>query len=455
MAKGYTPGECKVDCDTPINRSAALGTGTKLNEKPKYVENQDKDKGQGVSKLKEKANKSLSDRPTTASAQKGLKDLPSVISKVGKSAVHLQNMYSTMATVSSILSAMSSSGDNEENPAPTSGKKTIIEDALTGALAILVKKWGYDLVIDAFDNALSDGGIDLIDEDYQEIVKNALANIYVSALINGPTNIPLYEYDEVTFIGDAPTPVVTEVPDLYIKEYYSPETDPYPGYIKWNSLDETDFVFTERAIGDKYYTSPNEEVYSIAEEELAEGLDPYMENSDLTAEILNDLLLEQNINIENNMDEATLGSGTGGSNSQQLLQQLLGFLSVATNLQKSAQLPFSVLNSGSIQNTLKKFEKSTAKHKQMSKLLDKSVQVAGAASSLSSALGAAGGLGGISGALGAAGALGSVSGALGSVSGALGSVSSISGSIGSVSGAVGSVTSAASSVGVKLPKVLG
>ena len=174
MAKGQDIGSCEYDPETAVNRHNITGNGKSLKEKCSYVENQDKDKGKGISEFRNKTDKSISDRPTTASAQKGLKDLPAVIGQVGKAAVHLQNMYSTMSQVSSILSSMNSSGDNDEKPTPSSGKKKKIEDALTGALAILIKKWGYDRVIAAFDNALDNNGIKFIDEDYREIVINSL-----------------------------------------------------------------------------------------------------------------------------------------------------------------------------------------------------------------------------------------------------------------------------------------
>ncbi len=389
--KGYKSNPTIVDPTDPIFRHSQLGIGSYFEDIPKYVHHQDRNEKEtaGTKNLRDKTDKSISDKPTTASAQKGLKDLPSVVNQVGKSAVHLQNMYSIMAQVSSILSSMGSSGDNDERPAPSAGKKKKIEDALTGALAILINKWGYDKVITAFDNALANNGIKFIDADYREIVTNALANAYKAAVEFGPNNVPVYTYSTVTTIGPVPSPLVTTVPDMYTQEYYTQKDDPYPGYIKWNSFDGESYVFTERKIGDRYFVSPDEEVYSIAEQELATGLDPYMELGNLTAQILNELLVQQNTNIENNMDEKTLGkgAGSGGANVQQLLQQLLGFLSTATNLQKSAQLPMSVLNQGNVQKTIQKYEKSTAKNKQMSKLLDKSLQIASAASQVASAPG--------------------------------------------------------------------
>ena len=418
--KGYKSNPTIVDPTDPIFRIPVLDKDDDRKEKPDCFSPQDRSENAvGTKDLRNKTDKSISDRPTTASAKKGLKDLASVVNQVGKTAVHLQNMYSMMSQVSSILSSMGSSGDDEDKPTPSSGKKKIIEDALTGALAILIKKWGYDAVIAAFDNALQNNGIQFIDEDYREIVKNALANAYKSAVEYGPDNVPVYTYSTVTTIGPVPSPLVSVVPDMYTQEYYIQKDDPYPGFIKWNSLDGESYVFTERKIGDVYYVSADEEIYSMAEEELAKGLDPYMEDANLTAKILNDLLLQQNINVENNTDEKTLGkgAGSGGANVQQLLQQLLGFLSTASNLQKSLQLPVSVLNKGSIQKTMQKYEKSTAKVKQMSKLLDKALVIPSVASQVTAGIAAV--------------------------------------QSGNISQIASSATQVASAAGVKVPKVLG
>lgn len=453
MSHGPDAKKAQLKPDKVIGRHAAQGNGTRLAETPPYVNTQDKniEDPKGTTDLRDKTDKSISDKPTTAAAKKGQKSLPAVIGQVGKAAVHLQNMYSMMSMASGILSSMGSSGE-QDSPTTSTGKKTIIEDALTGALSILANKWGYDKVIDVFDAALANDAIDLIDIEYQEIVKNALANLYLAAVQNGPSNIPTYEYEICTVIGPEPSPIVTEVPDGYIQEYYSVNEDPYPGYIKWNNLDDTEYVFTKRNIGDKLYLSPEEEVYSLAEQELAEKLDPYIEETNLTASILNDLMVEQNTKVEDNMDEKTLGKGAGGGglNAQQIAAKLLGFLSIASNLQKSAQLPVSVLNTGSIQKTMQKYEKSTSKHKQIQKFLGKALQLPSAASAVSSALGGAGGIAGAVGAVGSvAGAVGSIGGAVGSVAGAVGSVA---GSVSSVAGAVGTVSSAVSNV--KPPKIL-
>jgi hypothetical protein len=240
-------------------------------------------------------------------------------------------------------------------------------------MALLIQKYTYDKVIRVFDTAIEGDKINFIDVDFRKLVVDSINNIKKQAELFGKNNIPVTSFEVVDNIGAPPSPLVTFVPELYTQEYYLKKDDPYPGYIKWNSPDQSQFVFTKRNLGDPYYSTVNEEVFFIAQQELFASLDPYVLNENLTAPILNNLLLEQNQNIENNNNEKTMGKGTGsgGQNVQQLLQQLLGYISAATNTQKSVQLPQSVLDKGSIQNSLKKYEEMTSKHKKMQQYLDK------------------------------------------------------------------------------------
>lgn len=358
MSHGYDATEFKSESKSPITTHAGLNVGERKRD-PKYVKYEDKpEEAKGIKDLREKAK--LKDKPTTADGKKGLKDLPSVVAQVGNAASFLQNMYSMMSMVSAI-----SGGGSQTS------KKELIQDSLSGALAILVNRWGYDKVINVLDSALANDNIKIIDETYRELVINAIANLYKSAVEYGPNNVPIYSYSTVTVIGPVPSPLVTTVPDLYTQQYYIQADDPYPGYVRWNSPDNTEYVFTERKIGDKYYVSAQEEIYSISEEELAEALDPYIRDENLTARILNNLLLQQDENVEYNTNEKTLGKGTGGGgeNAARLLMSLLGYISTITNLQKSAQLPFSVLSKGSINISLKSYEKRMTELKKMKSML--------------------------------------------------------------------------------------
>lgn len=408
MSRGYESKETKSESKSPITTHAGLGTGARDPE-PEYVKFEDKpDEAKGVNDLREKAQ--MKDKPTSADGLKGLKDLPSVISQVGNAASFLQNMYAQMSMVSALASGSSQ----------TSRKETI-EDSLTGALSILANKWTYAKVIDIFDVTLGGDNIKFIDEVYRDLVKNAMAKLYLKAVEYGEDNIPVSSYPTVAEIGDIPGTVVTFVPNAYLQQYYPLTEDPYPGYIRWNSPTTDDFVFTERKLGDIYYSSPQEEVYSISEQELAASLDPYIERGSLAASDLNLMIRQQESNVENNTDEKTQGKGASGPNAQAIATQILGYIGTISKLQQSLQLPVSVLSQGKMKETLGNFEKQMTKLKTAKDMLKKAAtppQAAALVGQLSSLAGGAG-------------------------------LSQISSAVNSVN----QVSSLANSVGVKAPKI--
>lgn len=366
--KGVEAKTCYAKSNEPISLSAVLES-VGLDPNPEYAAYEDKpeEDQKGTKDLRDKAD-DTKDRPTTADGDKGTKDLPSVLNKVGQNAVHLQNMYPMMSSVISLLASLSSNDEEE----PTNEKKIILEDALVGALSILINKYGYYNVITQYDFVLSDDNIIYIKNSYRQLAINAYSRIDELKNKYGIDGIPLYEYNYVTEIGPEQTPLVTIVPDMYTQQYYTPDNDPYTGYIKWVSYNRTDYVYTIRTIGDKYFVSAKEEIYSIVEDNISETLDPYIEDQNLTAAVLNDLLIEQNKLISSFLSDKTLGKGSGANTpaAQQLIQMLLGFISTATNSQKNTQLPFSVLNQISVNESLKKYEKRQAEHKKMIKDMD-------------------------------------------------------------------------------------
>jgi hypothetical protein len=372
------------------------------------------------------------DKPTTADAIKGLLNLPAAMAAVDPKGISsiAPMMYKMLGQIAS------AAGGSSE-----SSRKQTVEDSLSGALSILANKYTFNQIVLVFDNALKDNAIDLIDEGYQSVVKNALANLYLNYFNYGDGNFPTTEVPKVVYIGPARTPLVEKnlVPDLYVQEYYTPENDPYPGYIKWISQDEKDYVFTERSIGDPYYSTADEEVYTEAEQSLALDLDPYISDNNLTATILNELLRKEENNIESSTAEKTGGKNSSG-NAMSTLMKLAGYAGQIANLQQSLQLPISVLNQGAIKKSHESFMKNIGQLKQAK---DKARQ---AAKPLQAATKLAASLGGVGGAIGGvAGAVGSVAGAVGSVTSAVGTVSNVVGSVSSVSGAVSSVQNLSSS----------
>lgn len=312
------------------------------------------------------------DKPTTADAKKGLLDLPSVVASVDP-----QGLSSLAPMMFPMLGqiAAASSGSSQ------SSRKVTMEETLAGALAILSNKYTFDHLTTVFDNALKNGNINLIDAEYREVLKNALARLYLNYSTYGEGNLAVSSYDTVTTIGTAPSPIVTTVPDLYIKQYYAKDLDPYPGYIHWLSPDGTTSVFTQRQLGDLYYATPTEEVYSSIEQWLASSLEPYVVANNLTAQTLNTLLNEADTKIEQESQEAT-GGNNSSSQLMSVLMQLAGYIGTITNLQQTIQLPLSVLNKGSIISSHTAFLQNMAQIKKEKELAKIASQPASALSSL-------------------------------------------------------------------------
>lgn len=320
------------------------------------------------------------EKPTTADAVKGLLKLPAAMAAVdpqGLSSI-APMMYQMLGQISS-----ASSGSSQ------SSRKRVIEDAMSGALSILSNKYSFDVLTAVFDNALKNNGIDQITPVYKDIVVNALANLYKNYALYQDGYFPVTTYNTVTEkLEVPPSPLVTQVPDLYVQQYYTMDNDPFPGYILWLSPDGTEYVYTERTIGDVYYITPDEEIYSIAETELAEALDPYIAGNNLTVAILNKLLAQQDSNVDENTQEKTSGKNVA-SQATNLLMQLAGYAGVITKAQQSIQLPVSVLSQGSVKKSHESFLKNIAQLRQEKEKAKQASQPMTAVSALTSALGTA------------------------------------------------------------------
>lgn len=312
---------------------------------------------------------------STILAQKGLKDIATVVAQLDPqgTGVIAPQMYPMLQQIFTAMAAGGGgNGSGSERSPPNPAAKKVVEDALTGALSILANSYSFEQIIETFNTALSNNGINIIDKEYRNIVKNALANLYTNYTLYGPGNLPYFVPSSVvTKIGTAPSPVVTIVPDLYVQQYYYPSLDPYPGYIKW-ILPQEDFtdpevaVFTVRKIGDPYYVSADEEIHSLSEQELAKDLEPYIQENNLTARILNDLLVNETVVVESNKKEKTTGKNSS-KNVISLLIQMAGYAGQITKLQQALHLPLSVLSTGAIQKSQTKFMENIGKLKDMKK----------------------------------------------------------------------------------------
>lgn len=392
------------------------------------------------------------DKPTSASADKGQTNLPQLMQQIDPQAIAqvLPQMYSQLMQMTSILgmgSGMMGGGGGQNNPTDLlasdqsipSGLTVVVEDSFTGALAILVKKYGFERVLGIFTNLLDNGGINKIDTRFQSLVKNSIANLIKVALYYGPLNIPVSVYDETIYGDIVPEPLVnaSEVPDGYVKQYYSISNDPYPGYIHWLSSDRTKSVYVRREPGSYVFTCSSQEIYSISEKEIAEDLDPYVFTNSvlyLTTDILNEILAKQIINVEDNTTNNNMGNNSsqnnsGGGNMGGQLQSLLQML-------LSNQLPKSVLNQNDVQKTMKQFTKDMSFNNQLFELGNQAM--GGGSGGALSSLGNMGGLSNIMSGFNAEG--GGISGVLGNLGGGnlLGSFGGFGGGSGGGGGGAGS-----------------
>lgn len=263
------------------------------------------------------------DKPTSASADKGMMDLPQIMKKVDpqNKAQVIPEMYKKMQGMMNIMnmgSGNNSDNNNQNNPNSSipSGISVVIEDSLTGALCILVKEYGFERVIQVLLLALADDKIKFISTDYKKIVQNAISNLIRLALFFGPLDIPVSQYDDTIFGDIVPDNLVAIAPDMYLKQYYAIEDEPYPGYTQWVSPDGKTTVYTRKETGSYHFETSEQEVFSNSEIRLAEKLDPYFPLDTklvLTAKILNSFLVVESYYVESDQFNTNMGNNTGGN----------------------------------------------------------------------------------------------------------------------------------------------
>lgn len=459
--------------NTIIIHSTLFGTKPDVSKKdkqkyaaPKRVKG---DKAKSLSDARKKIAKNA-DKATTASGKIGQKDLPQVVKQVDPqgTAQVIPEMYQQMQMMLSLLAMGSgSSGGGSSGAMPSfsavpSGISVVVNDSFTGALAILTRKYGFEEVIRVFDTALYDSGapgddygIDNLDPLYKNIVLNAIANLIRLALYFGPLNIPVSQYDNVEYGDIVPDNVIDilNVPDLYLKVYYNLEDDPYPGYQEWISQDGNKTkVYTKKDPKSYYFSTMNEEIYSISEREIAEDLDPYFQYIQtgertfyykfLTSKILNEILYKQMVNIETNtlnngMGNNAANSPGGGGGGGNMMGMLGGMLQMLMQMFQSEQLPTSVLNQGNINNVMQQFTKDMGLNNQIFQI---GQQILGGGGFLGgSPLGMLSNMGGIGNIMGGFG-MGGLEGVLGGMGlgGLMGGFGSFGGGSGGGGGGAGS-----------------
>lgn len=276
------------------------------------------------------------DKPTSASVDKQQQKLPEIMQKVDpqKKAQIIPEMYKQMQQLRNVLNAGAASGgggsggDQGQNPQGNVGGgnaavNPFLEDALTGAFVNLSKIVGFEKVIFIILFVLDNGGLAKIDSIYQQVVINATLNFIKMALYYGPNDIPVTDYQlvpEITSLG-VPGDIVSiqDVPDLYVRQWYPLEYNPYPAYIEWKSPDETITVYTVNS-SKYYFESSNEELYFNIETGLTNDLRDYFVINFgvyvLTPKILSDILDKYALIAEQYNLDASLGKGAGEGLSQ-------------------------------------------------------------------------------------------------------------------------------------------
>lgn len=315
--------------------------------------------------------------PTTASGEPGELDLPSVSVRVDPSGLSLSlpNIMRQLVSINAVA------GGNTQ-----SSRNNTIYDSLTGALRILIQRYSFSLVVREIRIALKDGGIDLIDLNFRNIVRGSLANIIKDLNQYGPDNIPVSQYRKLTpedFIN-IPENVVDVIPDLYVQKYKLYEEDLYPGYEEWYLRSSGHTVYLKKPEDGFYYESLQEDIYGTSEYNIANALDPYILSEEpeyeLSPEALNVILRDEETFIKNTtMDK---GAGNGASNGGDNLLQLLGYLASSVNLQVQVQLPQSVLNVTEIQEAMDEFTENMAMIRNLNTLVDEALQLPSAVDDL-------------------------------------------------------------------------
>lgn len=421
-------------------------------DKPKIIEGEVKfadaprvkgSKGEKVEEIRQEQAKNA-DKPTTASGDVGGKDLPQIIQKVdsaGKSQV-MPQLYQQMQQITSLLSMGSGSGGGGGGSGSqpsfsdmNSGSSIVLNDSFTGGLALLVRSFGFENVIALFTSVLGGSGLSEIDPLYRSIVKNSMANLIRLALYFGPLNIPISKYDYTVFGNVVPSPLVdaSSVPDLYVKQYYTMDNTPYPGYEEWLSPDKTKKVYVKKPEKSYHFDTVNEEVYSTSEREIATDITPYFEVGTngkllrtLTPSKLNAILYKQMVNIENNTMNNGAGNNSNKSNNSgnMLGGQLQSLISMLTS---QMSMPNSAIQGGSLQQTMQQFQKDMGLNNQI-------FQIGKQALGGGSPLGSLGGMGGLSNIMGGFN-MGGLSGIMGgSLMGGFGSFGGGSGGGGGAAG---------------------
>jgi hypothetical protein len=325
------------------------------------------------------------DKPTTAAADPGI-DLEKALSQADPKRIAqvFPGLVKQLNLVKSIMNAAaaskpSSGGSSQLSPS----QQPLMLNSFYGALVLLVEKFGFEKVIGVFEKALVGNKLSLIDQSFSEIIKADLAILILEVELNGVENLIIPKKPPVIYGNKIPPNVVSSVPDLYIKQYYTEEEDPYQGYIEWRDQTNEIVIYTKRTITDNPYPYVDDEILIESQFALFEALSPFIRNENLTIQTLYSILMSQNTINQNQSVDKTMGKNAS-QNLLQNLSQILGIIGVAANLAQSSHVPNSVLNAGKIKKSLDDFSKAIGFLKTMQQKSNSAFNTLSALSQLSS-----------------------------------------------------------------------
>lgn len=294
------------------------------------------------------------DKPTTASASPGTLSLPSILKQIDPNAIS--------AIMPSLMAAMDRS-NNILKSADNQHVYDILSAALYFSLGDFLNKRNkfVETYLDTTDieNWLSNFSS----------VNYEIMNIAVNRLFEYKVSNPGELYQElyippVIYGEDIPYNLVAVAPDLFVKQYYTEDEDPYPGYIQW--LYEDQVVYTKRQLSDYPFESLDD--YAIFSAKSA--FDSYVNLETIIRGFLDDIFFDLTIDLVKKEIKDIYVDGTLGNGSSfdmlAFVEQLLGALGVDINqcINKAIQ---GVTNPENIKNAVEKFSKNMANMKKMKK----------------------------------------------------------------------------------------
>ncbi len=166
---------------------------------------------------------------------------------------------------------------------------------------------------------------------------------------------------------------VDDIPDGYFQVYYFTDTDPYPGYMQWEGPNG-ERVFCNRPANMPYVATPSEDVINAGIFAMINDLITLIKAGKLTIAEMTTVIENGTSAVQNQGLQNTHGKGSGGNNTMNMIQSLLGVLGQLIGEMGQKQFPESVLDQGKVQKTMEDFQLKNANLRRKKQLAKQSVQ---------------------------------------------------------------------------------